>query len=280
LNTLESLKNDFKSLGISESDTVFIRGDLGKVGRIEGKKRELFLQSLQEVIGKNGTIVSLGFTKAFPFYRVDKSFVFDSESLPITGALGKLFLNYPDCKRSSHPTNSFFAIGRNAKYIVDGHNEKSLSYSPIEKIIKLKAKMIVFGTILSSPGFTTVHYAQEVLGLTQKSLFKGLYKVYYMKNGKKKLFVRKDAGGCSKGFSKFYQHYIHHGIVKLGCIGESTAMLVPADMAYKIEYELLTKDPSYLFCDDISCLSCRATWSYDLKYTPYFIISKIFKRLF
>ena len=95
MNTLESLKNDFKSLGISESDTVFIRGDLGKVGRIEGKKRELFLQSLQEVIGKNGTIVSLGFTKAFPFYRVDKSFVFDSESLPITGALGKLFLNTP-----------------------------------------------------------------------------------------------------------------------------------------------------------------------------------------
>lgn len=280
MNTLESLKKDFINLGISSGDTVFVRGDLGKIGRIENKKRELFIQSLQSVIGGEGTIISLGFTKAFPFYRIDKNAIFDNMSLPTTGALGKLFLYYSDCKRSTHPTNSFLAIGKNAKYIVEGHDENSLSYSPMAKVVELKAKMILFGTIQSSPGFTTAHYAQEVLGLTQKSLFKGLYKVFYMKNGKKRLFVRRDAGGCSLGFAKFYQHYMHHGIVTFGHVGRASAIMVPADKAYQIEYKLLEKDPSYHFCDDISCLSCRATWIYDLKYTPYFIISKIIKKLF
>ena len=101
-----------------------------------------------------------------------------------------------------------------------------------------------------------------------------------MKNGKKRLFVRRDAGGCSLGFAKFYQHYMHHGIINFGHIGRTTAIMVPADKAYQIEYKLLKGDASYHFCDDISCLSCRASWSYNLKYLPYFIVSKIIKKLF
>lgn len=43
-------------------------------------------------------------------------------------------------------------------------------YDPIKKLIELNAKMIIFGIIDESPGFfTTVHYAQQELGLTKQS---------------------------------------------------------------------------------------------------------------
>ena len=167
MNTLETLKNDFINLGITQGDTVLIRGNLGKVGRI---KKEIFLKSLLDVVGPNGTIVTLGFTKAFPFYKVDKDFIFDLQTKPNTGALGSIFLNHPQAQRSCHPTNSYIAIGKNAQYILENHDENSLIYDPMKKLIELNAKMLIFGIIEDSPGFTTVHLAQQELGLDRKSV--------------------------------------------------------------------------------------------------------------
>lgn len=66
MNSKEILINDFKNLGLQANDVVFIRGNIGKVGRI--KPREL-LDALFEVIGDGGTIVTLGFTKKFSFVQ-------------------------------------------------------------------------------------------------------------------------------------------------------------------------------------------------------------------
>lgn len=181
------LVESFKSLDIAQGDTVFIRGNLGKVGRL--KPRSIFLDALLEVVGEEGTIATLGFTKAFPFYKIDKEYIFDRNTPSTSGALAKLFMNHTKCVRSEHPTNSFLAIGKNASIIVEEHDESSLSYAPMKKIIELNAKMVIFGIIADSPGFTTVHYAQEELGLTKKSLFKGVLKVYYYKGREKKFLL-------------------------------------------------------------------------------------------
>ncbi|HFC76958.1 MAG TPA: hypothetical protein ENJ27_01895 [Candidatus Moranbacteria bacterium] len=276
--TKNMLIEDFINLGLSEADTVLIRGNLGKIGRL--KKRDLFLEALFDVIGEEGTIVTLGFTKSFPFYRVNKNYVYTEKTLPETGALGKLFLKNKKHYRSSHPTNSFIALGKHAKYITEDHDEKSLSYDPMKKIIELDAKMIIFGIIEDSPGFTTVHYAQQELGLTKKSFFKKLFRVFYLdKNGNKKIFKKSDIGGCSNGFGKFYQYYISNGILKIGNIGNSKAILSGAKDSYDIEYKLIEKNHSYFFCDNPLCVSCRVSWKYDFKYLPTFIILKLIDRL-
>lgn len=276
--TKNNLIENFKNLGIEEGDTVFIRGNLGKVGRL--KKRDIFLESLLEVIGENGTIVTLGFTKSFLFYKLDKNFIFNRNTESTTGGLSKLFMRHVDCKRSEHPTNSFLAIGKNAKYILEGHNENSLSYDPMKRVIELNSKMIIFGIIKESPGFTTVHFAQQELGLTKKSFASGLLRVYYTKKGIKKLFIRRDIGGCSLGFDKFYKYYLDQNILKLGQVGNSQAISVDAQSAYEIEYNLIQKNNSFHFCDDPLCLSCRASWKYDIKYLPNFIIMKAFNYIF
>lgn len=268
------LIEDFKKLGLVAGDTVLIRGNLGKIGKL--KPRKLFLDALFEVIGKNGTVVTLGFTKAFLFYKIDKSYIFDNNTLPETGALGKLCLNYKDAKRSSHPTNSFIAIGKHADEIIKDHDENSLLYSPMKKIIELDAKMVIFGIINESPGFTTVHFAQQELNLTKQSIFKNLFRVYYKtKTNDISLYKKNDIGGCSAGFGKFYQHYLSDGLLKLGNIGKSSALLINAKKAYELEYKLLKSDNSYHFCDNPLCVSCRLSWKYDMKSSFNFFISKI-----
>ncbi|MFW2441375.1 AAC(3) family N-acetyltransferase [Aliarcobacter butzleri] len=280
MNSKEILINDFKNLGLQANDVVFIRGNIGKVGRI--KPRELFLDALFEVIGDGGTIVTLGFTKSFPLYKVDKKYIFEENTIPETGALGKLCLDYRNAQRSRHPTNSFIAIGKYADEILKNHDEDAMLYDPIKKLIELNAKMIIFGIIDESPGFTTVHYAQQELGLTKQSFFNNLFRVYYKdKKGNLKLFKKSDIGGCSHGFGKFYPYYLSNGLLKIAKIGNSSAILINARDAYNIEYKLMKENKSFHFCDNPLCISCRLSWKYDLKYSVNYLLLKIislFKR--
>lgn len=267
------LKNDLQSLGIKNGDTVLVRGNLAKVGRI---KKDLFINTLLETVGKEGTIVTLAFTKSFAFYKMNKQYIFDVDSVPTTGALGKAFLEHPSSVRSSHPTNSFLAIGKMADFIMKDHNEEELSYTPMKKLVALNAKLLNFGIISESPGFTTVHLVQEELGLTRKSLLKNFLRVYYKaSNNEVKLFKRKDLGGCSDGFSKFYKYYMDEGKLTYGKLGKAAAIMINAQDSYNIELDLMKENPSFHFCDNPLCFTCRCTWKYDLKYLPNYLILKV-----
>jgi len=269
----EDIKKDLIKLGINNGDILFIRGNLGKVGRI---RKNIFINTLLDLVGEEGTIVTLSFTKSFPFYRVDKNYVFDSNIVPTTGSIGKAFLEHPNVVRSSHPTNSFMAIGKNADVILENHNELSMSYDPMYKIVSLNAKMINIGIISENPGFTTVHLAQQELGLTKKSILINLLRVYYKSmNSKIELFKRKDVGGCSDGFGKFYQYYLDKNLLSFGKLGNTNAIVANAKDIYEIDLELLKKNNSFHFCDNPLCFVCRCTWKYDLKYLPNYLILKV-----
>lgn len=272
MQVYEDIKKDLINLGINSGDILFIRGNLGKVGRI---KKDIFINTLLDVVGKEGTLVTLSFTKSFPFYRLDKNYIFDFNTVPTTGSIGKAFLEHPNVIRSFHPTNSFMAIGKKADIILKNHNELSMSYDPMYKIVSLNAKMINIGIISENPGFTTVHLAQQELGLTKKSILKNLLRVYYKSTTNEiKLFKRKDVGGCSDGFGKFYQYYLDKNLLTFGKLGNTNAIVANAKDIYEIDLNLMKKNNSFHFCDDPLCFVCRCTWKYDLKYLLNYLILK------
>lgn len=271
------LLEDLRRLGVEQGDTVLFRASLGSIGKMEGRKGEAIFKAMCDAVGEQGTIVTLGFSKVFPFYKVDKKRVFNSSAPANTGALSKLFLTNPNCLRSKHPSNSFLAIGANAEDIVAGHDENSMAYTPMKTLIELNAKMVLIGCVSSSPGFTTVHYAQQVLGLTNKSLLSGLFRVYYEKDGSDEvaLFKKKDLGGCSMGFGKFYKDYIEAGILKTGNVGSAYSIAVEAKPAYEVEYNKIKENPRYPLCDNPLCFVCRATQLYNIQQAPGYICRKI-----
>ncbi|NRF64531.1 AAC(3) family N-acetyltransferase [Vibrio coralliilyticus] len=275
--TVEELENGFRSLGIVSGDVVLIRASLGKVGRIEKPSKENFLRALINVVGDEGTVVTLGFSKSYFFGRGAKAenHVFKHDTPPNIGALSNVALFYEGAQRSKHPCNSFIAIGKNAQEILDGHDANALSYQPMEKLVSLNAKMLLVGCISDSPGFTTVHLAQEKLGLTKRSLLSGLMKVCYRDGDQLKTFSRRDFGGCSRGFSKFYEHYLAHGLLTAGKVGNADSIMVKAAEAFELEYSLIRNNPKFPFCDNPLCMTCRATWKFNVGEIPGFLCRKI-----
>lgn len=277
--SIEKLKKDLLILGVKEGDVLLVRAGLRSIGQIDTKKKEDYLKFLLDAVGENGTIVGLSFTQSF-FLMKNKNIVFDGKNKSYTGAFANIMLKHPKAVRSSHPMNSYVSIGKDAEYILREHDQNSGAYDPIRKIIDLKGKMILIGCAGTSPGFTTTHLAEIDLGLNKRIVFPTLDQVFYKQGDDVKLFKRKDAGSCSSTFYKFYSYYIKNEILKQGYIGNAYSILIDAYEAYKIDYDVLKKNPKITICDNPSCLLCRARRWDNLKDLPFFIVREVIPRVF
>lgn len=281
--SVENLKNDLNNLDIQKGDTVLIRADLAAIGKLASKNRQDYINFMLEAVGEEGTIVGLSFTSGF-FIKKNKNIVFDGTNKSYTGAFANEMLKHSRSIRSTHPTNSYVAIGKNAKYILDGHDENSGAYEPIRKIVELGGKMVLIGCVKSSPGFTTTHLAEVDLGLHKRIIFPSLNMVYYRKDNEIKLFKRKDMGSCSSTFYRFYGYYVKNELLTQGYVGNAYSIAIDAKKAFELDLEILKNNPKITICDNDNCILCRARRWDNLKDMPMyvikFIIPKIFKKVF
>jgi aminoglycoside N3'-acetyltransferase len=280
--SVEKLKNDFEKMGIKNGDTLLVRADLGSIGKLKTKYREDYINFMIKAVGEEGTIVGLSFTSGF-FINRNKDNVFDGKNKSYTGAFANTMLKHPLSLRSSHPTNSYVAIGKNAKYILEDHNHNSGAYEPIRKIMELNGKMILIGCVNTSPGFTTTHLAEVDLGLHKRIIFPTLNGAYYKDAESIEVFRRKDIGGCSSTFYKFYGFYIKNELLIQGYIGNAYSIIINARKAYNLETNILKNNPKITLCSQSNCMLCRARrWDnlIDLPiYVLQFVIPKIFNKL-
>ncbi len=259
----ETLRRDLEALGIRAGDVVLVRAKVGAIGRVHGGLGQALRGALLEAVGPDGTIVSLSFTKTFPLFRLDRSYVFRDDTPTTSGALPKLLLETPGRLRSGHPTNSFVAVGPRAAEILAGHDETSSCFLPMERIIALGGRQLVVGCVDSSPGFTTVHWAQHRLGLSTRSLLRNRVGVLYERDGQARLFRRRDIGGCSHGFSRLYADYVRTGLLRTGFVGKAYSICIDAAPAHALEEDLLRRDPTCVFCERPLCVFCRGSWLYN-----------------
>jgi aminoglycoside N3'-acetyltransferase len=279
LEKKQKIIEQLSALGIEKGDTLLVRADLGAIGRID-KDRLSYVNFLIEAVGDEGTIVGLAFTGG-SFYKGDKKKAFDGKNKANTGAFSNVMLSHPSAIRSKHPMNSYVAIGKNARFIVENHDENQSAYEPIKKLIELDGKMLLIGCAGTSPGFTTTHLAEVELGLHRRIIFPWLNVCYFLKeDGEMALFRRWDLGGCSSTFYKLYSYYVKKEILKQGYIGNAYTLIANAREAFDIDLEVLSKDPKLNICDNSNCTMCRVRRWDNLKDIPLFLAKKIVKFLF
>lgn len=276
----EELIKDFQNLGIQPGDVVLIRASLGAVGKISGGA-ETFVDALSDVVGVDGTIVSLAFTDSSFIKNPKIEDAFNLKKKSYAGALPNSMISRFGSLRSSHPTCSYVAIGKHAKYIVEDHDERSPAYEPVRKIVELNGKNVLVGCVATSPGFTTTHLAESDLGHLQTlPVFPWLNKTYYYdKNGDIKIFKRKDPGLCSNSFYKFYSLYVKNGILQTGNIGGAYSIIAPAKECFEIERQTLSTDKKFNICGSKDCWTCNARRWDRIHYAPIFILRKLFNKL-
>lgn len=249
---------DLVKLGLRKDDTVLVRCATKSMTVQVANRPAALLDAIRHVIGPGGTIVALSFTPDFYFWQRKRAlqYPFHAKAPSGTGALTQMLVDNPLSVRSLHPTNSFVALGPNARLIVEGHNERTSAFYPIEKLMQLGGKLALIGCVESSPGFSTVHRVQEDLGLADRTLLSGLRLCAVREETSYRWYFRRDIPGCSNGFGKFYPEYEREGILSRGSVGGAVSILAEAAAAYRVERRILEKDPTAAFCDDPFCTSC------------------------
>lgn len=273
----QELRKSLNILGIAKGDVVLLKGDLSEVGLLgttPRQARELVFNALWDVLGgeEQGTIITSAFTEIFPRWNLT-DFVFD-ESAPSRsgGAITKYFLQHPAVLRSKHPTNSFVAIGKHARFLTEGHDEKARQYDPVGKVIELNGKALSLGSVADPPDFMTGHYAQQQAGLTTKTIVKYFTGVKFRQGDKVEFFRVKEVGGCSKGHYTVYADYVRSRKLKTAFFGNAYSISMPARDAFEISLRLQKENPRAFLCDDPRCFSCRATWFWNWQDWPGYYV--------
>ena len=267
---MNKLKDDLENLNIFPGDNLYLRAGLRNLGLNSNQIIPEFIDKLIDYL-EDGTILAPAFTSDYLFWKKDVP-AFNENSKSISGALSNILLGHKFRERSSHPTHSFVAIGRNAKELLKNHNLRNSCFEPIRNLMALEGKMLLVGCLEESPGFSSVHLAQFDLNLSQKHFLKYLYRFKDIDNNIK---IMKERPGCSLNFDRFYRDYINNDNFNYGKILSAQAICVRAKEAYEIEYAILAKDPRYTVCNDTDCVSCNSRF-YNLLGFPKMLLKKIF----
>ncbi|MFT6193217.1 MAG: aminoglycoside N3'-acetyltransferase [Cognaticolwellia sp.] len=286
--TKESIIESLIDLGIKKGDILFLSADLMRIGyfnkNIDTTLKD-WVEILQSVVGKDGTLIIPSNTTSFSRFKKSKDIVFTPDSAPNSGSLSTAFYLYADVIRSTHPTNSCFGIGPKAEFILDGHDEKSLSYSIYGKIIELGGKNLMLGTVednRNSP--MPFHFCQEVLGHTRSHPLANLQQTYFINSkNNKTLFTRKDVGGCTGGAINTFGEHIAQKAIKFGPIGKSLSALVDTKKSSVVLMNIFNERPYLIKCNNKDCLSCYGRYIYNgfgvIKFYSKYIPQLVYKIL-
>lgn len=278
--TISSLVQDLRKIGVEKGDTLFIKADMVTIGFIKEAPKTGLLEALLEAVGPEGTLVISAFTRTYIKYLLKEDHVFTKESKPYTGLLSEVMLEHPNCIRSTHPVNSFAAIGKHAKYICEQHTPQSPSYQPIQTLAEMGSKCIIIGCVDTSPAPTTTHWAQYLLGQSKQNIRAGRVGIYYYDETQtKRKFIRKEIGGHNAGAYKLYAHYVSKQFLFSGYIGNAYSVIMDTKKCLDADLEAMKKDPTYILCSDPDCFSCRGTWFYNMKDWPLFYLRAILRKL-
>lgn len=280
--SIEQIESDILALGVKRGDTIFISADLMRVGYFSVNREATcknLIDLLIEIVGVDGTLVIPAYTHSFPFFNKKSDVIFSKDSPTTSGALSQAFQIYPDVLRSRHPTNSCFAIGKNASYILGDHDENSSSYLPYQRVVSLKGKNLMLGTV-EDPKLApmAMHCAQEVVGLTKKHwLAKVPQSYYYDKYGDIRLFTRNDVGGCTGGGYKTLGSHIVNKAITFHKVGRSLSALIDCEKSLEIFKKILIERPDVVKCDDVK--SCPCCYGSPIHRHPLFWGKKVYSHV-
>lgn len=281
--TIEAFRSHLIELGIDFGDVIFIAADIMRLGYFNENRQNTLddiVGVLISLIGSEGTLVIPAYTDTFYKFSKKPDVVFSESVRSNSGNLANHLLNYPGALRSKHPTNSLVAIGKQAEFILSGHDEKSLCYTPLLKIIELGGKNLMlacFDKFSLAP--MALHAAQEKLGYSVNHWQSGLIQSYYFKNGKKLLFTRIDIGGCVSGAHKLLGYHFMMDAIKILKFGSATSALIDTHKSYNIFVSILKRNPEILKCDDIYCHDCYGSKIYNPRKYIWHWLSFIFRKI-
>ncbi|NDJ61354.1 MAG: AAC(3) family N-acetyltransferase [Chloroflexi bacterium] len=175
--TVDLLAAGFADCGLAPGQTVIVHTAMRKLGWVVGGPVAV-IQALLQVLGPQGNLVMPAHTTDnsepshwqnppvpeswWPIIRAHMP-AYDPATSPLRqmGKVAETFVHWPGAIRSSHPANSFVALGPQAAYLTADHRlESGLgARSPLARLYDLDGYVLLIGVDHSNN--TSLHLAED-----------------------------------------------------------------------------------------------------------------------
>ena len=233
---------------------VVIHAALSSFGHVDGGGTTL-CAALLEAVGESGTILMPAFTYAETLSgRAPGRPVAYHPDLPVSreiGIVAEAFRHLPGVLRSSHPTHSFCAWGRQAREVLSTQRDNN-PLGPLKKLNVVQGQVLLLGTSLQAAA--AIHLAEERAGAPAPTRHTALR---VNAAGYAERAVLENVPGCNLGFVKLEQH-LDPTKVRAVALAHGAARKVPIRYLVQLATALLERDPQALSCERSDCESCTA----------------------
>jgi aminoglycoside 3-N-acetyltransferase len=271
--TREELVRVFDSLSL-RGNHVVVHAALSSCGDIDGDGRTVCV-ALVDAVADGGTIVMPAFTYAETLNSLAGGTVSGGsgtgrrpvafhQDLPVSremGAIAEAFRHVPGVLRSSHPTHSFAAWGRQARDVLSTQRDNN-PLGPLKKLNVMQGYVLLLGTTLQSA--TAIHLAEERLGLPYRNRRTA---VRVNAAGYDERVVLENIPGCSEAFIRI-EEQLDPAKVRTVPLPRGVARKIPIRYLTNLAARLLDTDPQLFMCDDPACASCAAKQEALIGRTP------------
>lgn len=254
--TGKDIRTALRLAGCAAGDVVLAHFSLSNFGYIEGGADTLIDATL-DVLGPTATLVMPTFTFSWAGHPP-----YDPQTSPSrAGTVTDRFWRRDGVLRSLHPTHSFAAFGKQAEFLLAGHDHKVPPLSkngPIGKLYELDGKILMFCPIGSN---TSMHAGEYWAGIPYPSLV-----CHVIADGQTRQVVTPDCPYHAIFINAYEKLYARKQITK-ATLGESNIHLMRARHAIDAQAEVARKDPTHLFEPDCDCSYCQAVQAYCQRIT-------------
>jgi aminoglycoside 3-N-acetyltransferase len=159
----KGLKKALERLGIEKGDTLLVHSSYNYFNGFKENPQDI-IKCLLEILGEEGNLlmVSLPYRSSSYAYLLTRP-VFDVIHTPSKmGIISEIFRRREGVLRSLHPTHPVTALGKDAAWIVEGHQACLFpcgKNTPFDKFRRLKGKVLFFDVPFST--FTFIHYIED-----------------------------------------------------------------------------------------------------------------------
>ena len=159
------LTAQLRRMGISESDTLLVHSNFEPLSGFKGTPMDV-VNALADLVGQQGNLlmVSIPFRgSAYDYLAQNK--VFDiRKTMSMMGLITEMFRRRPGTSRSLHPTHPVLALGKDAEWLVAGHELCRYPCgpgTPFEKFRALNGKILFFD--VGFEAITFFHYVEHLV---------------------------------------------------------------------------------------------------------------------
>jgi aminoglycoside 3-N-acetyltransferase len=208
----DALKKALAKAGVKETDTLFVHANFNPESGFKGAPLDM-VKAFSELVGEKGNLlmVSIPFRgTAYDYLAKYKTFNV-KKTISMMGLVTEMFRRKKGVLRSLHPTHPVLALGKDKKWIVEGHEKCPTPCgvgTPFDKFRQLKGKILFFDVYNDTP------FSVKVIDIEKNEQEVSTYA--FSKN------VRREA-------LKLEAEMIKAGKLKKGRVGNSDFILVAAE---------------------------------------------------